>query len=300
MASFDRLHERRAPRVRHRWLGLLGGLSACATSVLVHGNAAAGEPEAAARGELAPIETTHTAHRWRPIGSLWLAPTFQIVGPGSELDTDCDNLGAASCSTPAPIGGMIGGSFGYMRSRWIVDGVLMAGGDVSRPSARFDGRVPVPYGNPLRSTPPRTEDFTMLRTGGVLALRLSRMTEGDNWRFVFGGGAGLAIRYATLIREVTTDDGLEDRPFFPSGAVYASPAFLLSAAADWRQTKNLDIIFGLMALSEIALGDPATSEDPNRSVSGNGDEAPVATPAYTLASGFGLTLMPVVGLRFGP
>ena len=60
-------------------------------------------------------------------GGFGLFGASGVGGMGTELATDCANLGASSCSTPSPLGG---GAFGYVGYSWNPVGFeLMLGGE---------------------------------------------------------------------------------------------------------------------------------------------------------------------------
>jgi hypothetical protein len=103
-----------------------------------------------------------------------------------------------------------------------------------------------------------------------------------------------------LEREVTTVGGLEDRPYFSHGTSYFSPGVSVDAAAQIRTTPTLSIAIGVSLWGETAWGDARSVADPSRRLEGNGGVAPVNTPAYLMAHGIQVFVLPYVGLAFGP
>jgi hypothetical protein len=235
-----------------------------------------------------------------PYGGIALSGSLAPFGSGNELEIHCIDLGAADCSTPIPVGVGLNGYAGFARGRFGLEGFLAVQGDLHRPSARYDGVTHRPFGNPLFSNPPREESFIILRGGAVLAPRIRYTIEEENLRYSFAAGVGVAYRYSALVREVTGDGGVEDRPYFPSGVGYVSPALSLDSQLQIRSTATLAIVFGLGMLFETAGSDTKTAEDPTRTVAGDRNAFPIATPPYALSSGIQYFLLPYVGLAFGP
>ena len=232
-------------------------------------------------------------------GGLALAGSLEPFGAGTELERHGHDLGAADCGTPIPIGGGVFGYWGVARGAWGLEGMLGAFGDLQRPSARFDGVPHEPFANPLLSTPPRDESFIILRGGAALALRARYTWPGETWRPSVAVGPGFAWRYMALEREVTTDAGLEDRPYFSTGTPYASPALSIDLSVQHRETATLAVVFGLGLWVESAWSDTRARADCCRTAEGNGMIAPLATPPYEMAHGLQLFVMPYVGLHFG-
>jgi hypothetical protein len=236
-------------------------------------------------------------------GGLALAGSLEPFGAGNELERSCADLGAASCSTPVPFGGGLFGYVGWIPTDSRIGYEVMFGGfvDYTRPSASYDGVPHVAHGNPLFAAPPRDETFIILRGGGVLAPRVRTwFNRGAPVTWTLAGGLGLAFRYMALEREVTADGGLEDRPYFSHGTSYWSPGVSLDGAAHVRTTPTLAVALGLSLWGETAWGNTRSVADPTRILEGNGKAAPINTPAYLMAHGVQIMVMPYVGLTFGP
>ncbi len=233
-------------------------------------------------------------------GELDFTGMLEPFGAGNELQTSCQDLGAADCSRAQPIGGGFMGHVGTMRGRYGVELMIGALGDFQLPSAQYDGVTHQPFGNPLLANPPREETFIILRSGGMLAARGRYTIDGKRWRESVAAGIGLAYRYMALEREATSTSGLEDRPYFPTGTHYFSPALSLDASLQYRTTPTLAFAFGLGIWIENAGTGTRSAADDGRQLAGNGQVAPIATPAYAMASGPQVLFLPHVGLAFGP
>lgn len=233
-------------------------------------------------------------------GELDFTGMLEPFGAGTDMQRHCEDLGAADCSRGFPVGGGFMGNVGVMRGRYGLEVMLGTLGDFQRPSAHFDGVTHEPYGNPLLARPARDETFIILRTGGMLAVRGRYTVDGRRWRESVAFGIGLAYRYMALEREATSTTGLEDRPYFPSGTHYVSPALSLDASLQYRTTPTLAFTFGLGLWLENAGSDTKSTADYGRTLAGNGQVAPLATPAYDMAHGPQLLVLPHVGLAFGP
>jgi hypothetical protein len=118
------------------------------------------------------------------------------------------------------------------------------------------------------------------------------------WSFALG--IGLAWRYMALEREVTTVDGLQDHPYLSPGTSYVSPGVSIDASAHIVTTPTLSIALGVGLWGETAWGNTRSVADPTRLLEGESKVAPVNTPAYLMAHGLQLFVMPYVGLAFGP
>jgi hypothetical protein len=237
-----------------------------------------------------------------PYGGLALAGSLEPFGAGNELERSCADLGAASCSTPMPLGGGILGYAGFVPRGTPLGFEVLVGGsvDYTRPSAHYDGVPHVAHGNPLFAAPPRDETFIILRGGGLVAPRVRTWIRANGVSWTFAGGLGVAFRYMALEREATAEGGLEDRPYFSQGTSYWSPGVSLDAAAHVTTTPTLAIALGLSLWGETAWGNTRSVADTTRLLEGNGKVAPINTPAYLMAHGLQVMFMPYVGLAFGP
>jgi hypothetical protein len=233
-------------------------------------------------------------------GGFGLVGTLEPGGSGNELESHCTDLGAATCGTPIPIGGALFGYAGIARNAFGLEVMLGAMGDLHRPSATFDGAPHTPYGNPLVSMPKRVETFILLRGGGILAVRGRYTSQTTRLRKTIAIGIGASYKQMAMEREVTSDTGLEDRPYFPAGAGYLSPALTLDGALQYRASAATAVSFGLFVWMETAWSGARAPGDPHRILAGEGGYTPVATPEYRMASGLQVFIGPYIGLHFGP
>ena len=233
-------------------------------------------------------------------GGLAMVGVMMPLGAGNELGRGCEELGAADCTSSIPWGGGFTGHVGIATGWLGYELFLGALGDVQRPSARYDGATHLAYGNPLLSNPRREETFVVLRAGVMLAPRVRFVSETDDSRLSLAVGPGLAWRHMALEREVTTDGGQEDRPYFSPATSYVSPALSLEASWQIRSTRTLAIDLGLGVWLETAWGNTRSVADAARTAAGSGKVYPLATPPYRMASGLQVLVLPTVGLAFGP
>ena len=233
-------------------------------------------------------------------GGLAVAGSLEPFGSGTDMQRHCTDLGATDCGTPMPLGAGFFGYVGWARPPFGIEVMVAGFGDYARPSARYDGTTHATHGNPLLSVPKRDETFIIFRGGGALALR-GRYTWGrPRWQPSVAAGLGLAYRYMALEREVTADGGLEDRPYFPTGTPYISPAVTIDGSMQYRATPKVAFVFGLGIWMESAWSSTRSVADPNRTLAGNAHVAPIATPAYEMAHGPQIYFLPYVGLQLGP
>ncbi len=233
-------------------------------------------------------------------GGFGLLGVVGIGGMGTELETHCPALGASSCDTPGPMGA---GAFGYVGYTFNPVGFeVMLGGlfDATNQSARFDGTAQN-GGNPLLATPARTEKFKIYRMGGLGAIRVRATAQGKHIRGSIAAGLGVSYRYMLSERTATADaGGLKDADVF-DGVSYFSPAISADAAIHWRLGQSTALSLGLMLWAESAGSGPATKADGGRYLGGgSATPAPIATPAYHLASSAQVFLGPYLGMQFGP
>jgi hypothetical protein len=234
-------------------------------------------------------------------GGFGLLGTFGIGGTGTELETDCSNLGASSCNTPSPIGG---GAFGYIGWTWNPVGFelfLAGGGDTSSQKANYTGQSGGTGGSIVpASTPARTEAFTFIRGGGMAAIRARATFQNRLLRGTFAGGVGLSYR-ELLMKRTATDPAGDSNAYIPPGGVgYLSPAISAEAALQIRFTQTLALAIGLQLIADNAsiAGSNSVPAQPALPFGTSGTTIP--TPEYHLASGPQVTLGPFLGLAFGP
>ncbi len=226
-------------------------------------------------------------------------------GSGNEIETRCNDLGASSCATPMPIGGGLMGYLGYSFAP--IGFEVMLGGefDQVKPKANFNGYGgPNTSSNPSLTGPPRTEQFTFLRTGGVLAVRARVNLEGKNLRASLAAGPGVSYKYALLSeRRATSTDGRNLQDIYaPNGKSYASPAVTADASVQWRMTHSVALTLGMLLwLESSSFTDVRASGDLHRFMAADGQTpAAITTPPYQITSGAQMFLGPYLGLQFGP
>jgi hypothetical protein len=250
--------------------------------------ATGGEVEAADR----PIAGTY--------GGLGFLALFGMGGQGTELETNCDTLGAASCETPSPVGGGLFAYFGYTWDPVGFELFLAATGDTAKQTAHFDGKT----GAQPFSTPARDETFTFLKGGGVGALRVRATFQTRRIRGTFAAGPGISYRLGGFKRDAVTTDGTDMKNVWVPGLVsYASPAVSAEGALHLRLSGAFAIALGLELLVENAStwGSTATESSNSQKLFGvNQLPTPIATPGYHLASGPQVMIGPFLGMAFGP
>lgn len=234
-------------------------------------------------------------------GAMSLGPTVAPFGPGSSLESECLELGAATCSTPAAWGAAFSAHYGRRVEGWpvAVEGGLRLMADASAPSARYDGVPHLPQGNPLLSSPARDESFVLGRVGIALLAR-ARLTSSGARRWSLAAGPGLSIRHHSLVRRVRSDDGGEDRPLFDAPGFTVAPALSIDGSLQLYATDTLRVAVGIDVFVDTAWSGPRSTADTGRMLTGGTRPVPLPTPAYTAASGLQLTLGPYLGLAFGP
>jgi hypothetical protein len=236
-------------------------------------------------------------------GGFGLVGLFGVGGLGSELETSCNTLGAASCNTPSPNGG---GAFGYVGWTWQPVGFELFGAftaDEARQSAHFNATGTAASGNPLAS-PGRDEDFTIGRTGGYLAVRARASTQWEKLRLTAAGGVGVAIKEMGVQRVATATDGSNGTDKFTAGGVvYTGAAISAELAAHYRLTPTMALSLGVEMLADNAsmTGSTAVGPQPGHALlTPSGQATRIPTPQYTLASGPQVFVGPFVGMIFGP
>jgi hypothetical protein len=223
----------------------------------------------------------------------------QVGGLGSELETGCGALGAASCDTPSPLGA---GFFAFVGYTWDPVGFeLMVGGlaDVTNQKAHFDGNLSNGQ-NPLVAAPARDEKFTIFRAGPIGAIRARATFQNRIVRGSFAAGLGLAYKVMFMQRKATSSDGALSDTFNPDSVSYVAPGISLDASIQLRVGASTALVLGAMLWAESAGSSAATAPDANRNIGGNGTLVPISTPQYHLATGSQIFLGPYLGMMFGP
>ena len=157
-------------------------------------------------------------------GGMGLFGAAGIGGMGTELETNCSTLGAASCSTPNPLGA---GLFGYVG--WTYDPVgfeLFAAGmyDEASQKATFNATQSSSSVLPA-ATPARVETFTFQRAGGLArpAGRGSAFQTLERSRGTIAGGPGISYRDISMKRDAVASDASGRTDTYTGSAAYLSP-----------------------------------------------------------------------------
>jgi hypothetical protein len=159
------------------------------------------------------------------------------------------------------------------------------------------------------SNPPRTEDFTLVRAGGLAAVRARAVFQTRLIRGTVAGGVGFSYREIAMQRTVTLSDGSGNSiKTVPSAVGYLSPALSIEAGVQLRFSQTLGLVAGLQFIAEnasIAGSNQTTAQQPcSATVTSNCTAplggSPIQTPAYHVASGPQVMLGPFIGLAFGP
>ena len=229
-------------------------------------------------------------------GGIGAGAVFEPGGEGNELDTGCNQLGAESCATSAPIGGGLMGWVGYEWRPVGVEAFLAGEYDQSTPSATFVGATSS-LENPLTVGQPRVEQFGFLRFGGLGAIRARVSAETTRFRFSFAAGFGLSVKDMLLERQTATNSNATNSYVDKDGHAYVSPALSGDLSVAFRTSSTLAIAVGAFLWLESA-GSNLTSNPNGQVLLSNGQ--PLPTPAYHFASGAQVFLGPYVGLQFGP
>ena len=238
-------------------------------------------------------------------GGFALAGMGLPNGSGNELETRCNDLGASSCQTPMPIGGGLMGYVGYSFNP--IGFEVMLGGefDQVKPKATFNGvGGAATSANPSLTGPPRTESFSFLRTGGILAVRARVNLEGEHLRGSIAIGPGIAYKYAILSerRAVSTDGRNLQDLYAPGGQGYVSPAITADASVQWRMTSSTALTLGMLLwLESSSFTDVRAPGDLHRFMAADGQTpAAITTPPYQITSGAQMFVGPYLGMQFGP
>ncbi len=231
-------------------------------------------------------------------GGMGFFGAFGVGGTGSELETDCTNLGATSCNTPGPIGG---GAFGYVGWTWNPVGfeLFLAGmGDSSTQKANYTGQAASGAILPA-STPARTESFNFVRGGGLAAIRARASFQNRLLRGTVAGGLGLSYREIAMKRSASDSAG-DSNNYVPSPAGYVSPAISLEGALQVRVTQTLAIAAGLLVWADNASFAGSNSAPAQKNLPFGSSGVTIPTPEYHYATGPQVTIGPFIGLAFGP
>jgi hypothetical protein len=228
-----------------------------------------------------------------------------VSSQGTELDTNCDTLGADSCQTASPVGG---GGFGYVGYTWDPVGfelMIGGGGDTMQEKATFSNTTSTTAALPMAS-PGRVETFTFVRGGGLGALR-ARASFQTSWvRGTIAGGLGVSYHEVIAKRDaVRSSSGgssslPSEIPYVPDPVGYLSPALSIEAAAQFRVSSTIGISVGVEMWA-----DSASIAGKNTSAGGplqpfDVTQPPAVQYQYHLASGPQVMIGPFLGMHFGP
>jgi hypothetical protein len=231
-------------------------------------------------------------------GGIGLLAALGVGSQGTDLDLGCTSLGASSCSTGLPAGG---GLSGYVGWTWYPVGFelfLTALVDQNTETAKFTG-TGAPNQLPA-SFPPRTESFQYTRLGGGAALRARASFQSRLIRGSIAGGVGFAYREMIMQRKSAATDGTgATSSYSPDPVGYYSPAISVSAEGQLRISPTVALALGLQLWADNAsMGGSNSTTPPGTPLSlGN---YPQPAPVYHLATGPQVSLLPYLGLQFGP
>jgi hypothetical protein len=239
-------------------------------------------------------------------GGFGLAWLPGIGGMGTELETGCSTLGAASCSTPSPTASA--GVLGFVGYTWNPVGFevfLAAAADTVQQKATFNGEGGNSGTLPF-TTPARVETFTFGRVGGLGAVRArASFTASSKIRVSIAGGLGLSYRVMLMKRDAVATDGSGLHGTYVPGAIsYLSPGISVEAAIHFYLTPTVAVTLGAEMWGENA-GDsaaslPAPGSGVLTSIKAGVPATLIPTPGYHFASGPQVFLGPVLGMQFGP
>lgn len=235
-------------------------------------------------------------------GAILLMGHVIPTGSGNTLEDSCDSIGATSCSGSLPIGGGLGGYFGYAFAPLGFELFVIGQADVTQPSANFDGQTGSEI-NPLVASPARDEEFVIARFGGGAAVRARVLAPIGRFRVTGAAGVGFAYKEALLGRETTAVDGSTGTTS-EDAMGYFSPALSFEVAGQMLLTGSMQLTLGMNVWLETASDSLRTNPRTDIFLTKDGDDDfvphPHASPAYDMASGTQFFLGPFVGLQFGP
>ncbi len=219
------------------------------------------------------------------VGTISLAAAMRLGSVGSEADVSCAKIGS-SCSSSSDTGGAFLFSVGYM---WKYLGFDVLGG------FGIDGGE-----HRYTSLKGNQESYTTERIGGVAALRVRGQIQNENFRGVLALGPGIAFR------AVGRADSFPGTP--QDVGTYFSPAFTMDLNGQWRMGKSTSLVLGAMLWVEDAgagvkglVGSSAAgaaSQYANQIPAGYATQA--AQADFRMVSGMQASVMPYLGLQFGP
>jgi hypothetical protein len=198
------------------------------------------------------------------VGSLSFSGALQLGSSGSESERACDSLGSQCTASPA-LGGGVFVSAGY---QWKYLGFdLLGGGSFDAGGRRYVD----PEG--------AAKSYHVQRLAGLTALRLRAQLQSESFRVALAAGPGVVWR---LVGSVDRGVGVPDAP-----SSYSAIAFTGDVSGQWRLGESTALAIGAMAWLDHA----------GENVTANGA---AARDGFRLVSGPQATLMPYLGLQFGP
>jgi hypothetical protein len=233
-------------------------------------------------------------------GGLGAMALFEPAGEANELDTNCKQLAATSCSASPPVGGGLMGWVGYAWHPFGIEGFLAGEYDQATPSATFVGPS-TPLENPLAVGQPRVEQFAFLRLGGIAAIRARISAQTTRVRFSFAAGFGISVKDLLLERSATSNSGGQNAYVDKSGHTYVSPALASDLSVALRVSPTMAVALGAILWFETAGSDVTSASSGSQYLAGGSTPAtPIPTPSYHLATGAQTFIGPYIGLQFGP
>jgi hypothetical protein len=241
-------------------------------------------------------------------GGFGLDGMFGVGGMGTTLETNCGNLGAASCSTPNAIGG---GAFGFIGYTWDPVGFeFMLGGmaDQAKQTATYTATPSTSTSSILpAANPARVETFSFLRIGGIAAIRARVAFQTGFIRGSLSAGPGVSYRLMQMERDAAaTDNSGRIDKYVPDPVSYISPAISADASVQFRLSPTVAIAVGLEFWADSAsiagnnsVG-PSTGHALVNPSNSSATPVPIPTPGYNIASGSQVLLGPFLGMQFGP
>lgn len=240
-------------------------------------------------------------------GGFHLGFAVAPMGLRSSMETSCDNLHAASCTKPLPMGGMLEGFLGYALDPIGFELMLGFHGDYTNPVVHFDGNMETGGTYRIGAWPARDETFNIYRGGVVAAARVRSVFNFGLPRLYLAAGVGGAFKAIGAVREVKTTDGKDGHAKTISGIkTYWSPGVSLDLGVSLAISTSTHVSLGAWLWAETASNNARVEPELNRfieyaNVTNEYDKyAPLPSPGYDLANGGQVFVGPYIGLHFGP
>lgn len=224
-----------------------------------------GAPRLASADDAPPSPDRSTVAEKRTngvVGTLSILRPIQVGSSGSETERTCGAVGS-SCSADSPSGGGFMFSVGYM---WKYVGFDILGGATAEGGERR-----------YTSSKGGAESYTVEKVGGLAAMRLRGSIQNESFRGTLAMGPGIAFRV------VGQSDSFPGLP--KDGGTYRSFAFTADLNGQWRMGRSTALVLGTMVWVEDAGDDVTTYRSQGK---------------FHLVSGKQTTVMPYLGLQFGP